>query len=85
MTDLMKIALSSADYPIWKDTISLPAGSTFQYKYLKKTASGDVSPSGHDFLNNNYSRLLQVIWESDPNRNDTVPSSGSQTLNDSWR
>lgn len=51
MTDLMKIALSSADYPVWKDTISLPAGSTFQYKYLKKTASGDVSPSEHDFLN----------------------------------
>ncbi|KAI0316240.1 glycoside hydrolase [Amylostereum chailletii] len=24
-------------------------------------------------------------WESDPNRSDTTPSSGTQTLNDSWR
>jgi Starch binding domain len=40
---LLKIALSSADYPVWEDTISLPAGTTFQYKYIKKTASGEVS------------------------------------------
>jgi hypothetical protein len=29
--------------------------------------------------------VYQVVWESDPNRQDTTPSSGTQTLNDSWR
>ncbi|KZW01389.1 glycoside hydrolase family 13 protein [Exidia glandulosa HHB12029] len=61
------IALSSADYPVWKASVSVPAGVTFQYKYIRKTASGGV------------------VWESDPNRSATAPSSGSSTLNDSWR
>ncbi|KAJ3484790.1 hypothetical protein NLI96_g5399 [Meripilus lineatus] len=26
-----------------------------------------------------------IIWESDPNRQDTTPASGSQTINTSWR
>lgn len=26
-----------------------------------------------------------VVWESDPNRSDMTPASGSQALNDSWR
>ena len=56
-------------YPLWTATVSLPAGITFQYKYLKKEASGSV------------------IWESDPNRRFTVPSSCATTTteNDSWR
>ncbi|KAF8590666.1 carbohydrate-binding module family 20 protein [Ramaria rubella] len=61
------IAMSSAFYPVWTVTVSIPESTEFQYKYIRKTAAGDI------------------VWESDPNRNDTVPSSGSQTLNDSWR
>ncbi|KAH7107914.1 glycoside hydrolase [Auriculariales sp. MPI-PUGE-AT-0066] len=61
------IALSSASYPIWTASVSVPAGTAFSYKYLKKTSSGSV------------------VWESDPNRSATAPSSGSLGLNDTWR
>ncbi|EJD34758.1 carbohydrate-binding glycoside hydrolase, partial [Auricularia subglabra TFB-10046 SS5] len=60
------IALSAATYPVWRAAVQVPAGASFQYKYIRKTASGGV------------------VWESDPNRSATVPSSGSVTLNDSW-
>ncbi|KAG8970027.1 hypothetical protein FRC03_011826 [Tulasnella sp. 419] len=36
------IALSSAEYPVWKATVSIPGSTTFQYKYIKKTSSGGV-------------------------------------------
>ncbi|KAG8736521.1 hypothetical protein FRC10_009220 [Ceratobasidium sp. 414] len=37
------IAMSSAAYPTWAVTVSLPASTTFQYKYIRKTSSGTVS------------------------------------------
>ncbi|PPR02056.1 hypothetical protein CVT24_011155 [Panaeolus cyanescens] len=61
------VALSSASYPVWKVTLSLPASTTFEFKFIKKTSSGSV------------------IWESDPNRQATLNSSGSQTITTSWR
>ncbi|KAB5588411.1 Glycoside hydrolase family 13 protein [Ceratobasidium theobromae] len=61
------IALSSASYPTWTATVSLTAGTTFSYKYIRKTSSGSV------------------VWESDPNRSATAPSSETLTLNDTWR
>ncbi|HEY0215791.1 MAG TPA: carbohydrate-binding module family 20 domain-containing protein [Cellulomonas sp.] len=36
------VPLSSATYPVWRGTVDLPAGSTFEYKYLKKDGSGNV-------------------------------------------
>ncbi|TFK51273.1 glycoside hydrolase [Heliocybe sulcata] len=36
------IALSSASYPVWKATVSLPAGTSFQYKYIRKETDGSV-------------------------------------------
>ncbi|MGA8113060.1 MAG: carbohydrate-binding module family 20 domain-containing protein, partial [Actinocatenispora sp.] len=36
------VPLSAADYPVWRGTAGLPTGSTFQYKYIKKDASGAV-------------------------------------------
>ncbi|KAF8596149.1 alpha-amylase-domain-containing protein [Ceratobasidium sp. AG-I] len=36
------LALSSASYPTWTLTQSLPAGTTFTYKYLRKTSNGTV-------------------------------------------
>ena len=58
-----------SEYPLWTVTVSLPAGTTFQYKYLKKEADGSA------------------MWESDPNREFTVPRSCATTTteNDSWR
>ncbi|KAG8895744.1 hypothetical protein FRC01_012218, partial [Tulasnella sp. 417] len=37
------IALSSASYPVWKVTLSLPPNTTFQYKYIRKDSSGNVT------------------------------------------
>jgi alpha-amylase len=37
------VALSPASYPNWTATISLPANTTFQYKYIKKNPDGSVS------------------------------------------
>jgi alpha-amylase len=37
------IALSSAGYPTWTATASLPANTAFQYKYLKKNSDGTVT------------------------------------------
>lgn len=35
--------LDPATYPVWKLDVSLPAGTTFEYKYVRKDASGNVT------------------------------------------
>ena len=37
------VLLSSASYPVWTGTLSLPSGTAFEYKYLKKDGSGNVT------------------------------------------
>jgi alpha-amylase len=37
------IPLSSATYPTWAATVSLPANTTFQYKYIKKNPDGSIT------------------------------------------
>nr|WP_254552868.1 carbohydrate-binding module family 20 domain-containing protein [Kitasatospora sp. MMS16-BH015] len=37
------LPLSSAAYPVWKLDVTMAAGSSFQYKYLRKDASGAVT------------------------------------------
>ncbi|CAE6445915.1 unnamed protein product [Rhizoctonia solani] len=61
------IAMSSTSYPTWTVTVTMPAGTAFEYKYIRKTSTGSV------------------VWESDPNRSATAPSSGTLTLSDTWR
>ncbi|KAF2768834.1 alpha-amylase [Teratosphaeria nubilosa] len=67
------VALSASDYttsnPIWNVSVTLPAGTSFEYKFILVDDSGDVS------------------WESDPNREYTVPTGCSTTasVNDTWR
>ena len=36
------ILLSPAGYPVWSGTISLPASTQFEYKYIKRAADGQV-------------------------------------------
>jgi alpha-amylase len=36
------VPLSSATYPIWSATVSLPANTSFQYKYIKKNPDGSI-------------------------------------------
>ncbi|WP_328395161.1 alpha-amylase family glycosyl hydrolase [Streptomyces sp. NBC_00390] len=37
------LKLDPAAYPVWKLDVSLPAGTSFEYKYLRKNASGNVT------------------------------------------
>ncbi|KAL2830841.1 putative glycosyl hydrolase, family 15 [Aspergillus cavernicola] len=68
------VALSASQYtssnPLWSATITLAAGTTFEYKYIRKETDGSV------------------VWESDPNRSYTVPSTcgvSTATESDTWR
>ncbi len=37
------VPLSSASYPVWSGTVSLPANTAVQYKYIKKNPDGSVT------------------------------------------
>ncbi|GGN23788.1 hypothetical protein FHR83_002812 [Actinoplanes campanulatus] len=37
------VKLSAAGYPIWTSTVPIPSGTGFEYKYIKKDASGNVT------------------------------------------
>ncbi|MEU5884134.1 carbohydrate-binding module family 20 domain-containing protein [Spirillospora sp. NPDC047279] len=37
------IALSSAAYPVWRTTVTLPPGTAVEYKYIKKDPDGTVT------------------------------------------
>lgn len=37
------LPLSSAAYPVWKLDVAMPAGTAFEYKYVRKDASGAVT------------------------------------------
>lgn len=37
------LKLDPATYPVWKLGVALPAGTSFEYKYLRKDASGKVT------------------------------------------
>ncbi|KAM0789526.1 hypothetical protein ACM66B_000341 [Microbotryomycetes sp. NB124-2] len=60
---------SSSKTGVWSVTVTLPASTSFQFKFVK--------------LNNSDKSL--VAWESDPNRSATTVSSGSQTVSSTWR
>jgi glucoamylase len=36
------ILLSPTGYPVWSETISLPASTQFQYKYIKRASNGSI-------------------------------------------
>ena len=38
-----QIALSAASYPVWTVNVSLPAGTTFEYKFIRRETDGSVS------------------------------------------
>ena len=37
------VALSSSTYPVWRAAVTLPAGTTVQYKYVRKEANGSMT------------------------------------------
>jgi glucoamylase len=65
------LPVDPSSYPVWKNTVDLPASTAVQYKYYRKNADGSVTweslPGGG-------------------NRSMTTPASGHLTLSDtvSW-
>jgi glucoamylase len=68
------LPVDSTSYPVWKNAVSLTAGSTIQYKYYRKNADGSVTWECYPD-SNNCSR----------NRSLAVPSSGPLPVNDTVR
>jgi len=70
------VPVDSASYPIWKNSINLPAGNAIQYKYYRKNSDGSVTwecyPGGGN---------------CNGNRSLTLPSSGRLPVVDnvSWQ
>ena len=65
-TDL-GIPLDATTYPVWKNSVNLPASTVVQYKYYRKNDDGSVT--------------WETI-AGGGNRSTTTPASGTVTLND---
>jgi glucoamylase len=65
-TDL-GIPVDPARYPVWSNTVNLPAGQTIQYKYYRKNADGSVS-----WENLTANRLMQTPAQANLTLNDQV-------------
>ena len=65
--------------------MQVPPNTRIEYKYIRKTKSGQVSQC---FCSNEVRALKfasQIVWESDPNRKFVTQASGPQTVDDVWR
>jgi hypothetical protein len=87
LTTFPQIPLDPVHYPVWGATVYLPPNITFQYKFIRKETDGRVrsSPSPYVKAVITYTLGGQIIWESAPNREDTTPLSGVQSIVTTWR
>jgi glucoamylase len=67
-TDL-GLPVDSANYPVWTNTVNLPASGSVQYKYYRKNADGSVT---WENLPGNGNRTLNVPPSGSTASNDTV-------------
>jgi alpha-amylase len=61
------VALSSASYPVWRGTVSLPANTAVEYKYVKKNGSTVVWEAGSNRTLNTGSACTLTVndtWRS---------------------
>ena len=75
------IPLSSAGYPVWSGTVSLPSDTAFEYKYIVKDGSGNVtweSGSNHSASTGSGAGTLNDTWGSTTSGGSTT---GSVVLN----
>jgi glucoamylase len=60
------LALSSAGYPIWSTTVTLPPNIYFEYKYIKKNTDGSITwesdPNNNDTTPASGSVTLNDTW-----------------------
>ena len=82
----VQIPLDAVYYPTWAATVYLPPNTAFQYKFIRKEKDGSVSFFPYALLQDGVLMLYeQIVWESDPNRQDTTPASGTQPIVSNWR
>ncbi|KAJ3553980.1 hypothetical protein NM688_g3339 [Phlebia brevispora] len=70
------LLLSAADYPIWSITVSLPAGTVIQYKYLRKyngSVTWESDPNGQIATPGSGNFTETDTWRA-------IPSIGSASL-----
>lgn len=61
------VALSAATYPIWRGTVNLPKGTTFEYKYIKKYGSQVIWETGANRVSTTgtaCSLTLNDVWRN---------------------
>ncbi|KAI1783512.1 glycoside hydrolase [Ganoderma leucocontextum] len=60
------IALSAALYPVWTASVSIPAGTSFEYKFIRKETDGSVvwesDPNRSDTALSSGSQTLITTW-----------------------
>jgi alpha-amylase len=56
------VALSSATYPVWRGTVTLPAGRTVHYKYIKKDGATVIWESDPDRSRTTCGPAQQETW-----------------------
>ncbi|KAF5376994.1 hypothetical protein D9615_007301 [Tricholomella constricta] len=61
------LAMSSASYPVWSVTVSLPANTVFEYKFIRKAANGAVTwesdPNRQATVAGSGSQTLTSSWK----------------------
>jgi hypothetical protein len=77
---------------VWGATVYLPPNTAFQYKFIRKEANGNVCFFLLPLVRASnvkpaiaYALDGQIVWESNPNREDTTPASGVQSIVTTWR
>jgi hypothetical protein len=60
--------LKPTSYPTWRETYAMPAGTTFEWKGIKRWENYPTNP--------------EVNWEPGSNNVTTTPASGSMVVND---
>jgi alpha-amylase len=58
------VALSSATYPVWRGTVTLPANTVVEYKYVKKNGSAVAWESGSNRTLNTGSACTLTVSDS---------------------
>jgi alpha-amylase len=58
------LALSPATYPVWRGTVTLPANTTFEYKYVKKNGSWVGWESGDNRVVNTGSACTLTLTDT---------------------
>ncbi|HKT03993.1 MAG TPA: carbohydrate-binding module family 20 domain-containing protein [Rugosimonospora sp.] len=60
------VALSSANYPVWSVTVSLPVSTSFEYKYIKKDPDGTIeweSGANRSYTTGSSAATLTGTWQ----------------------